>query len=333
MTVEEGVTRIPDFAFCGVDALRDSVVLPHSLRHIGQYAFAFCSRMQGNISIPDGVDSIGECAFHQCHALQSLSLGSSLVSIGPRAFYHCVGLKRVKVNSYRPPVIDATTFANLSKGLKFSVPCVSKSLYESHELWKRYGAFQPFGSCTFSIVAEADHAVAAQVLGGGEYRYGDSVTLVVVCAAGHAFERWSDGNLDYPRRFAATGNGLYGALTRPSGIVVLRDTLLLVDTVFAEGFKVVHDTVEFFAAARSVNDLREVNYDAANKSISWSLPKNEKVVVVEVYNMLGECLFSSDRRNGRFDMRRLVAGTYFLRLETLKRTLRARFFINPPTNP
>ena len=58
----EGVKNIPDYAFCGMDALTDSVQLPSSLESIGAYAFAYCSTLPGRMVIPDNVTTIEECA-------------------------------------------------------------------------------------------------------------------------------------------------------------------------------------------------------------------------------------------------------------------------------
>lgn len=324
----EGVKCIPDYAFCGVDAISDSIVLPSSLQFIGDFAFAYCSSLSGNMVIPDKVESIGECAFHQCHSLRTLTLGASLKHIGDRAFFHCVSLRRVKVTSYIPTAITSTSFADLPRSVKFQVPCVSKSLYEKDVMWKKYAPFGAFGSCTFSVTGSMDNAVAGMVIGGGNYRYGDSVTITAVCSSGYGFDGWSDGCQENPRGFLTTGNVTLTAKTRPSGTIVITDTLYLVDTVYAEGYKVVHDTVDLSEVALSINNLKEVQFDAKKKRLKWLFPRSEKVVNVSLYNQMGECVYSGDGRRGSVNMRRLTTGSYIVRIETHRRVLRCRFFMN-----
>lgn len=326
--IDQGVRRIPDFAFCGVDAITDSVSLPSSLRHIGAYAFAYCNGLGGTLTIPDSVETVGECAFHQCHSLKALVIGASVKQIGLRAFYHCVGLKRIIAVPLVPATIDITTFADIPKTAKLCVPCVSRKLYSSHDLWKKLGVMESFGDCTFTVDATMDSGAAGTIVGGGQFAYGDSVSLMAVCASGFGFDRWSDGNLDNPRRFAATDNMVFMAMTRPSGTVIITDTLYRVDTVYAEGYKVIHDTVDLVEVARPIASQKELSFDTDKKRLTWNFPRQEKVVSVTLYNQAGECVFAGDGHKGKINMRRLPSGSYIVRIETIRRVVRCRLFMN-----
>lgn len=327
--VDEGVRRIPDYAFCGLDALSDSVDLPETLLSIGDYAFAYCSGMVDNLEIPDGVETIGDCAYHQCHALKSVTIGRSVKSIGGRAFYHCIGMKRVRVRSLTPAEITLTTFAELPKTAKIWVPCVSRKRYESAPYWKKAAAMESYGGCTFSIKGTMADSAAGMVLGGGDYGYGDSVSLMAVCAAGYGFDGWSDGNRENPRRVLSTMDMEFTALTQPSGIVTIVDTIYQVDTVYAEGYKVIHDTVDFVEHSQSINELEEVTFDSEKKRLKWNFPKQkERVVNVSLYTQTGSCIYSGDGRKGSVNMKRLPSGSYLVRIETDKRVLRFRLFMN-----
>ncbi len=325
--IDEGVLRIPDFAFCGVNSITDSLRLPASLQSIGNYAFAYCSNLSGNVTIPDRVDSIGECAFLQCHKLESVTIGTSMKYIGARSFDHCVGLKQFRVATLFPPEVTATTFAAVPKTTRFVVPCVSKLIYDNATTWKRLGPFEVYGVCSFAVSANMDNPKAGQVLGAGEYGYGDSVKLMVVCNAGYGFDGWSDGNKENPRCFSADDNANFTAVTRPSGTLVIRDTIYRVDTVYAEGYKVVRDTVDLIEVSAPINGVKEVTFDTQSKRLKWSFPRTEKVIAVSLYNQAGECLHTSDGRKGSISMKRLSSGTYFIRIETLRRIIRCRMFI------
>lgn len=325
--VGDGVTRIPDYAFCGVDAMVTLSRLPESLKFIGAYAFAYCSKLSGDLVVPDNVLTIGECAFHQCHSLKTLTLGSAVKRIGERAFYHCVGMKKVTVRAFTPPSIESSTFSDLPANAVFSVPCVSKSLYSRHGLWSAKGSFATYGGCSFSVDATIDNPQAGMVMGSGQYAYGDSVRLMAVCAAGYSFDRWSDGNRENPRVFLADNNVRCTAVTRTAETVVVHDTVYRIDSVFADGYRVVRDTVDFVGEALTINDVPELTFDKKKKHLKWRFPRGEEVSSVSLYNQMGECLYVGDGRKGSVKMNRYPTGTYFVRVETHRRIIRCRLFL------
>ncbi|MBP3763624.1 MAG: leucine-rich repeat domain-containing protein [Bacteroidales bacterium] len=324
----EGVRSIPEYAFCGLDGLTDSIQLPASLETIGSYAFAYCNSISGRLVIPDKVTSIGECAFHQCHSLTSLVLGASVRQIGGRAFYHCIGLKQVTLRANTPPEMAMTSFSEVKKGIPYKVPCVSKNLYSKHAMWKSFGPFSSYGSCHIRVSAYPDNAIAGTVTGAGQFNYGDSVKLTVVCSPGYGFIGWSDGDKDNPRRFIASDNLSVQARMQPLTTMLVRDTIYLVDTVYKEGYKVVHDTVDFIEETTSINNISEINLDSESKILRWQFSRREKVLSVSLYNQLGECIHYSNGRKGSLDMNRFSPGPYMVRVETMHRVLRTRFFVN-----
>lgn len=327
VVVDEGVTRIPDYAFCGVDAVRTVASLPQSLKYVGNYAFAYCSSLTGNVALPDQVEYIGECAFHQCHAIKTLSLGASVKKIGERAFFHCIGLTRITVNPYEPPEIASSSFSDLSNVATFSVPCVSKERYLRNPQWQAFAPFASFGPCRFSVSATIDNPDTGIILGNGDYGFGDTVNLMAVCAAGYGFEQWSDGNKDNPRRFIVDNNVALTAQTRSSRALVVHDTVYRVDTVYSNGYRVVHDTVDFLQEAISINDCEELSFDSAKKRLKWNFPREEKVISVSLFNQIGECVYTGDGRRGSYNMSRLVSGVYIVRVETQRRKLCCRIFM------
>lgn len=325
---DKGVTRIPDFAFSGVDAITSPLVFPPSLEYVGDYAFAFCNKISGDVTIPDQVERIGEYAFNQCHAIVSLSIGKSVTSIGERAFNQCIALRSVKVNSTAPPTIEMNTFSNLSTLATCSVPCVSKALYEGDAYWKKLAPFVVHGNCHISLKAEAAVPEEARVLGGGNYKYGDSVELVVVCAAGYGFVGWTDGNRENPRTVVVQDDMSFKALTHAAKTLTRIDTLYLTDTVYEEGYKVIHDTVDIFEAVRPLPNEGTVVYNAAKNRIEWKVPEEVKMLSLMVFDAHGDCLYKTERQEGKLRMGRFATGTFIVRVETVRRVERYRFFVN-----
>lgn len=87
ITIPEGIVELSEecFSYSGVMTIN----LPNSLKRIGKNAFMGCSMR--SINLPDSLVEIGEGAFSHCISLMTVSIGegSSLESIGYRAFYDC----------------------------------------------------------------------------------------------------------------------------------------------------------------------------------------------------------------------------------------------------
>ncbi len=329
VTIADGVTQIPDYAFSGADAITSALVFPQSLEYIGDYAFSFCSKISGSIDIPDEVTTIGECAFNQCHSITELIIGANVDTIGSRAFYKCIGLRSVKVNAHMPPGISSSTFSSISRSLTISIPCVSKVLYEKNAAWKKLGPFSLHGSCTLAVDVEAADSAEATVYGGGNYRYGDSVTLIVACSNGYGFVGWSDGNKENPRTLVVTEEVQLTALTHAAKTLTLKDTVYRVDTVYKDGYKIIRDTVDVFKVLQPIDSTNTlISLDAAKKRLVWNLPKDEKMLSLMLFNDKGECLYRTDRPSGKLKMRRFLTGSYFVRIETVRRVFNYHFFMN-----
>lgn len=91
IVLEEGVTRIGDYAFYDCTALK-SVEIPEGVTQIGESAFACCQSLE-SVTIPGSVTEIGEGAFESCSDLLVLELTSGLKHVGAFAFSECFSLK------------------------------------------------------------------------------------------------------------------------------------------------------------------------------------------------------------------------------------------------
>lgn len=74
-------------AFAGCERLK-SVILPSSIRVIGNNAFYGCSNME-TCPIEDNIEGIDMNAFAECVSLKDVRLGQNLLTIGDGAFYNC----------------------------------------------------------------------------------------------------------------------------------------------------------------------------------------------------------------------------------------------------
>ena len=131
VTIPEGVTSIGSSAFSYCDGLT-SVTIPSSVTTIGSFAFSNCNGLTSfvvdtnnqhytaingllyskdgktliecpgaltSVTIPSSVTSIGDYAFYCCTGLTSVTIPEGVTSIGSSAFLGCTGLTSVTIPS------------------------------------------------------------------------------------------------------------------------------------------------------------------------------------------------------------------------------------------
>ena len=117
---------------------RLEVILPKSLKEIGDYAFNNCDNLV-SVNIPNSVTSIGDRAFYGCKSLTSITIPNSVTSIGDRAFWACNSLTSITIpNSVTSIGYDA--FHWCSSLTSITIPNSVTSI--------RYGAFYGCESLT-----------------------------------------------------------------------------------------------------------------------------------------------------------------------------------------
>lgn len=95
LTLPEGVTQIGDRAFQNMERL-ETVVLPSTLKTIGDYAFVSCRSLK-TVSIPEGVTALGKEAFGYCEKLETVQLPPGLTQIPEGAFRMCASLTGITI--------------------------------------------------------------------------------------------------------------------------------------------------------------------------------------------------------------------------------------------
>ena len=92
-----GIRGIADRA-CDSCSQITKIVLPSTVKYIGEFAFCDCIGLEEIFCYPNGVVSIGKYAFMDCTSLTSICLPDrSLTYIGEAAFYRCTSLIRLDV--------------------------------------------------------------------------------------------------------------------------------------------------------------------------------------------------------------------------------------------
>lgn len=106
LNLREDTVGIANYALVYNEALLGNIVLPNSVKIIGNAAFAYSKCI--NVVLGSGVEIIGEAAFANCEGLASVILGSydfvsgeliesSLKTIGNNAFQDCKSLASIEI--------------------------------------------------------------------------------------------------------------------------------------------------------------------------------------------------------------------------------------------
>ena len=181
VTLPSSLETIGNYAFESCKGLT-SITIPSSVRNISKYAFKNCEGLTDKNStgtvyvkcdIPDadwynsgpffsskfntavieeGVDIIGNHAFQDCSSITTLSLPSTLKSIGEEAFCNCSGFTDIYCYAGNAPETGNNAFANSS--------IATATLHVPPTAISTYGSIVPWSSAS-SIVAGDDN-------GGGQ---------------------------------------------------------------------------------------------------------------------------------------------------------------------
>ncbi len=90
---EEGRTLIP--AHMAAKAWKlTNLILPQSLKVIGEDAFGFCSSLK-TVTVPQLVEELGAYAFHDCTSLNAITLPENLLAVRREAFATCTSLETI----------------------------------------------------------------------------------------------------------------------------------------------------------------------------------------------------------------------------------------------
>ena len=219
VTIPNSVTTIGSYAFYNCTDLT-FVTISNSVDAIREYTFASCIGLT-SVIIPDSVTSIGEHAFSDCIDLTSITIGNSVTSIGESAFIGCSNLRDVTSLAVTPPTLGTTVFS-VAGILK--VPCGSLSAYR-YSSWLDYFTIMEEICDNMTITVTSANESMGTVSGGGEYEFGEEVTITAIPNEGYRFVSWNDGNTDNPRTITVTEDATYIASFEEGVGIESRDML------------------------------------------------------------------------------------------------------------
>ncbi len=128
--------------FAGTGYSGQSYSIPSGVTSIAQLAFDYTAPK--SIILPEGLLSIEPDAFSWCSYLESMTIPTTLTSIGTKAFNNCRKLKEVKLKPTAIPTVIAygssmgNMFYNPDASLKIYVPGNLLNAYKTTQYWSTY---------------------------------------------------------------------------------------------------------------------------------------------------------------------------------------------------
>lgn len=125
VVIPDSVKEIGNGAFAGCTCLT-SITVPESVKAIGDEncyyngAFSNCTSLT-SITIPQGIKIIGADAFSGCSSLESIKIAKSVTTIGKRAFQGCSSLRSLRIPQ-EVTTIGENAFSGCTSLISIDIP-------------------------------------------------------------------------------------------------------------------------------------------------------------------------------------------------------------------
>ena len=248
---------------------------------IGQYAFDYAHEVT-SIDIPEGVVRIEAEAFGDC-GFNSITLPTSIQSIGSRAFLGMIPINNITLLATTPPTVGDMAFGYTyseydEMTCTIHIPCGTLETYLAGEGWTplstQDGLYikEPDPENTLTVATTNEQQGAARIVQSNVCD-DDNAIIEAVTNYGYHFVQWNDGNTDNPRNIVVTEDITY--------------TAEFAANTYTVSTKVNDDAMGYVSGAGSYLYTAEATLTAtANpfyRFVQWSdgITDNPRVVMVE----------------------------------------------------
>ena len=123
------ITKIPAYAFYKCKNLTGDLVIPNSVKEIGNSAFYNCTGFNGTLTLSNKLETIGRSAFLGCSEFKgSLILPNSLTTIGELAFQKCEGFTELTLPNALSVIPDQAFYGCKSLSGNLVIPASVKEI-------------------------------------------------------------------------------------------------------------------------------------------------------------------------------------------------------------
>jgi len=313
LVIPNSVVFVYTAAFRGCSGLNGNITLSLNLREIGRCAFQDCSNLSGDLIIPNGVNEIGWLAFKNCIGLNgrleipntiwkiesgtfqscsfsSLLLGDYITEIHYWAFKDLSTLNTITIKAKTPPSFIETdvygAFENVPNNIPLFVPCGTLETYQNADGWSEFTNIHE-GVTDLLLVLSSDET-AGMVRTLKEPTCEDRMVEVEAEPyEGWAFAYWE-----------ANGERVSG--DNPYNFELVEDTELV--AYFSE------------TGLNEMEQLFKVFPNPAQDQLHLQYSPDVQPKQIELYDLQGRLVRSQGNAFETFDLGKLPAGTYTLRV-------------------
>lgn len=135
--IEPTLEKIGNGAFFVAAENGADIVLPYSVKIIGDYAFAYDNQFsRSDYFIPFYCEKIGKYAFAGWEYTPKFVLHKNVKEIDSYAFANCTGVTEIECEAVEPPVLGDNVFQNMpQESISLLVEKDSKALYKGTDQW------------------------------------------------------------------------------------------------------------------------------------------------------------------------------------------------------
>lgn len=174
-----------------------------NVEHIPGYLCQDMSKLT-SITIGNNVTSIGKWAFENCNNLRTIQIGKSIETIDENAFAGCTALYSISVDAIIPPIIDKTTFTDVSRTAQIKVPCNAVAAYQASNYWNE---FTNYIETPYSLIVVSNDNTMGNAIVVKQPTCQDITAQVQAQALpGYEFVKWSDGFTENPHTVYVTSD-------------------------------------------------------------------------------------------------------------------------------
>ena len=122
VNLPSSVTTLGTHVFYGCTSLISADLSATTLTSASNYLFYECTSL-ASVSLPTTIKTIGTYIFHSCSSLTTITLSSNVTSLGNYAFYDCDSLRSVDLsNCTKLTTIEAYAFESCSSLTSITIP-------------------------------------------------------------------------------------------------------------------------------------------------------------------------------------------------------------------
>ena len=156
-----------------------SYSIPNGVQELPPHAMAGCSDMSGIVILPETLKIIGEEAFRDCDNLTEITIPAGVTTINSNPFFSCNHLKEIHVNENNPNFCD-------DNGILFDKNKTSLISYPPDKPYEQYSIPDTVTSISYSAFNSCEHLTSMSIpdnvtsIGTWTFAYCKKLTSVTI---------------------------------------------------------------------------------------------------------------------------------------------------------